>query len=330
MRTAVVILNWNTKDYLERFLPGVISGSGPDAEVVVVDNASTDGSVDLLHERFPQVRTICLDKNYGFTGGYNRGLAQLEGYEYFVLLNSDIETPQGWLDPLVEWMDAHPECGACGPKLHSLQEREKFEYAGAAGGFLDRYGYPFCRGRAMNLVETDEGQYDAAPKDVFWVTGACLLVRASLFDGLDGRFFAHMEEIDLCWRLQRKGFRITVIPSSTVYHLGGGTLPVRSPFKLMLNFRNNLLLLDNNLPAGSRCIIPLRMLLDACSAAVYLLSGRWQYFKAVIRAHREFRSLRRKEVPEYDITSLQGYYRGWIIPRILLRGNRIFTLIHSL
>lgn len=330
MSTAVVILNWNTKDYLERFLPGVIKGSGDDTDVVVVDNASTDGSQEMLRERFPQVRTICLDRNYGFTGGYNRGLAALEGYKYFVLLNSDIETPEGWLDPLVEYMDSHPRCGACGPKLHSLLEREKFEYAGAAGGLLDRFGYPFCRGRVMNRLETDEGQYDAAPKDVFWVTGACLVVRAELFDGLDERFFAHMEEIDLCWRLQRKGFKVTAVPYSTVYHLGGGTLPVRSPFKLMLNYRNNLLLLDNNLPGGSRYLILLRMMLDCCSAMVYLIGGKWQYFKAVVQAHGEFRRLRRREVPSYDIDSLSGLYRGWIIPGVLIRGERIFTLIHRL
>ena len=331
MRTAVVILNWNTKEQLERFLPSVVETS-TGAEVIVVDNASTDGSPEMLREIFPSVRTICLDKNYGFTGGYNRALLPLkeEGFEYLLLLNSDIETPKGWLEPLVEWMDSHPECGACGPKLHSMTERDKFEYAGAAGGYLDRYGYPFCRGRVMHLLETDEGQYDAAPKDVFWVTGACLLVRASLFDGLDDRFFAHMEEIDLCWRLQRRGYKVTVIPSSTVYHLGGGTLPVRSRFKLMLNYRNNLLLLDNNLPEGKRHIIFLRMVLDGCSAAVYLLSGNWQYFKAVIRAHKEFRNMRRGVVPPPGEHKSEGIYNGWIIALALLRGKKVFKLIHRI
>ena len=234
MRTAVVILNWNTKGYLRDFLPGLIASTkGMDAEVIVADSASTDGSLEMLSQEFPAVRQIPLDKNYGFTGGYNRALAQVEA-DYFVLINSDIEVPESWLRPLVAWMDAHPECGACGPKLLSWHERDRFEYAGAAGGLLDRYGYPFCRGRVMSRVEKDEGQYDA-PADVFWVSGACLLVRSLLWKqlgGLDDRFFAHMEEIDLCWRLQLAGYRIDVVPESVVWHIGGGTLPNNSPFKL--------------------------------------------------------------------------------------------------
>ena len=237
MKTAVVILNWNTEGFLRDFLPGLLQSvrNVEGAEVIVADNASSDGSMTVMKEMFPQVRTIAFDKNYGFTGGYNRAFEQIDS-EYFVLINSDIEVPQDWLGPLVDWMDTHPECGACAPKLHSWQEREKFEYAGAAGGYIDLFGYPFCRGRVLKRLETDMGQYDT-PADVFWATGACLMVRSSLYrrlGGLDERFFAHMEEIDLCWRMQLEGFKVTVVPESVVYHLGGGTLPASSPFKLFL------------------------------------------------------------------------------------------------
>ena len=249
MKTAVVILNWNTKGYLEKFVPGILhSLEGTDAELVVADSASTDGSMQMMAEKFPEVRRITLDKNYGFTGGYNRALSMIET-EYYVLINSDIEVQDGWIQPLTETLDRDPEVGACAPKLHSWYERDMFEYAGAAGGYLDSFGFPLCRGRIMNMVEKDEGQYDS-PADVFWATGACLMIRSSLFrelGGLDDRFFAHMEEIDLCWRLQLNGYRIRIVPQSTVYHLGGGTLPQTSPWKLKLNYRNNLLMLENNL-----------------------------------------------------------------------------------
>ena len=260
LKTAVVILNYNTREYLRRFLPGLIAScDGLDAEVIVADNASHDGSLDMMAEEFPSVRTIALSENYGFTGGYNRALAQVQA-QYYVLINSDVEVPEHWLRVLQDWMDSHPECGACGPKLISFNERDTFEYAGAAGGLLDRYGYPFCRGRIMQKVEKDHGQYDT-PADVLWCSGACLMVRADVWKalgGLDDRFFAHMEEIDLCWRMQLRGWKVTVVPQSYVYHIGGGTLPNESPFKLRLNFRNNLLLLENNLPAtlNSRVIGP--------------------------------------------------------------------------
>lgn len=249
MKTSVVILNWNTSEFLERFIPGILrSLKGLDAELVVVDNGSEDSSAETMARRFPDVKTIRLDRNYGFTGGYDKALPALDS-EYFLLLNSDIEVTEGWLQPLVETLDRNPDVGACAPKLHSWQERNRFEYAGAAGGYVDCFGFPFCRGRVMKMTETDEGQYDA-PADVMWATGACLLVRSSLFTklgGLDNRFFAHMEEIDLCWRIQLEGFRVRIVPQSVVYHLGGGTLPQTSPWKLKLNYRNNLLLLENNL-----------------------------------------------------------------------------------
>ena len=323
LKTAVVILNYNTREYLRRFLPGLIAScDGLDAEVIVADNASHDGSLDMMAEEFPSVRTIALSENYGFTGGYNRALAQVQA-QYYVLINSDVEVPEHWLRVLQDWMDSHPECGACGPKLISFNERDTFEYAGAAGGLLDRYGYPFCRGRIMQKVEKDHGQYDT-PADVLWCSGACLMVRADVWKalgGLDDRFFAHMEEIDLCWRMQLRGWKVTVVPQSYVYHIGGGTLPNESPFKLRLNFRNNLLLLENNLPATlnsrflARVRILTRMCLDGLSALVYLFTGRKSFYDAVVQAHREYRKLRRPgEIPAERHKPV-GLYKGWIVPK---------------
>lgn len=337
MKTAVVILNWNTKDYLERFLPGLIASTvDSDAEVIVADNASSDGSMEMMKEKFPQTRRIVLDGNYGFTGGYNKAFEQIEA-EYFILINSDIEVSEGWLGPLIAWMDSHPDCGACGPKLKSWYDRESFEYAGAAGGRIDRWGYTYCRGRVMNRVEKDEGQYDS-PADVFWVSGACMVTRSVLWrnlGGLDSRFFAHMEEIDYCWRLQLEGYRICVVPSSVVYHIGGGTLPAASPLKLKLNFRNNLLMLENNLAKTfvsdgeepgkalkhARRTIWFRMMLDGASAAVYLLTGRKEYFRSVLSAHREFREKREvmslNELERWGAekpqTAVRGRFKGSIL-----------------
>lgn len=322
MKTAVVILNYNTRNYLEQFLPGLLAScEGLDAQVIVADNASADSSAQFMQSHFPEIPLIVLEKNYGFTGGYNRALQMIEA-DYYVLINSDIEVPKGWLGPLVEWMDSHPECGACGPKLLSWHQRDTFEYAGAAGGLLDRYGYPFCRGRIMQKVEKDHGQYDQ-PADVLWCSGACLMVRSSVWKalgGLDERFFAHMEEIDLCWRMQLRGWKVTMVPSSYVYHIGGGTLPNESPFKLRLNFRNNLLMLENNLPAtlGSRfktrIRILTRMCLDGLSALVYLLKGKWSFFRAVIQAHLEYRRLRRPGEMIPNARKPEGLYKGWIVP----------------
>ena len=352
MRTAVVILNWNTRDYLDRFLPPLLQSlQGLDAGVVVADNASTDGSRALLAERFPQVRTLLLEENFGFTGGYNRAFAQLlaerEAPEYLVLLNSDIEVAPGWLEPLTAWMDAHPDYAACGPKLHALlrgddgfRRSDRFEYAGAAGGLLDRYGFPFCRGRVLSRTEEDRGQYDT-PADVLWVSGACLLVRARCWrelGGLDARFFAHMEEIDWCWRAQLHGYRVGVVPQSCVWHLGGGTLPPASPFKLKLNYRNGLLLLENNLPATlgparARRRIRVRKILDCAAAIVYLLSGKAACARAVRDAHREYRQLRTtpgtEKAPgmpaDAGSAKVSGLSDVRILLRAALRGEKIFN-----
>ncbi|MCQ2178158.1 MAG: glycosyltransferase family 2 protein [Bacteroidales bacterium] len=308
MRIALVILNWNTRGQLARWLPSLISGcEGLDAEVIVADNASTDGSMQMLTENFPQIRQIVLDRNYGFTGGYNRALERVEA-EYYVLVNSDIEVSVGWLSPLVDWMDGHPECGICGPKLLSMKDPEYFEYAGAAGGLIDRFGFPFCRGRFLGQLEKDLGQYDT-PGEVSWVSGACLMIRSSLWKemgGLDDRFFAHMEEIDLCWRVRAAGYTVNVIPQSSVRHLGGGTLPQSSPFKLFLNYRNNLLMLDNNLPEGLRYRITVRRILDICLAFAYICCGKVESAKAVFRAHKEYRALRRPFSPEGKVNILSG------------------------
>ena len=353
MKTAVVILNWNTKGFMERFLPGLLdSVRGLDASIIVADSASTDGSMEMMQERFPEVRRTVLDDNYGFTGGYNRALAQVKA-EYYVLINSDIEVTPGWLEPLVGWMDAHPDCGACGPKLRSWQDRGRFEYAGAAGGRLDRWGYPFCRGRILSRTEEDRGQYDA-PADVFWATGACLMTRSALWQaqgGLDDRFFAHMEEIDYCWRLQLEGWRVCNVPASVVYHVGGGTLPQNSPQKLKLNFRNNLLMLDNNLAytytahgetpekalAHARRTVFRRKCLDGCAAAAYLLTGRFKSFGAVWDAHREARRLRKrmsiKELSAWKDThgdvQISGLYKGSVVLASLLKGEKVFDYIES-
>ena len=336
MKTAVVILNWNGEKFLQKFLPGLLhSVQGKDAEVIVADNASTDGSMWLMLYDFPKVKTIKFSKNYGFTGGYNRALFQTDA-QYYVLINSDIEVHDGWLDPLVEWMDTHPECGICAPKLHSYRDRDMFEYAGAAGGYIDRFGYPFCRGRVLGRVEKDCGQYDTA-EPVFWASGACLMVRSALYrklGGLDERFFAHQEEIDLCWRAQLEGYSIVTVPGSTVWHVGGGTLPADSPWKLYLNFRNNLFMLHKNLPARKRGLfIFFRMLLDGAAGAVYLLKGKGKYCKSVIDAHRDFRRMKNglaisprrpaEELAKAGITDRNGHLRTvWHGSILLPFGNR--------
>ena len=291
-KIAIVILNWNGRKMLEQYLSGVIMYSRDDATIYVADNNSSDDSMAYLEQYAPEVKTIKLDQNYGFAGGYNRALKQIEA-EYYVLLNSDVEVTYHWLSPLVEYMDAHKEVAACQPKLLSYVDKDKFEYAGAAGGFIDRFGYPFCRGRLFETVEADNGQYDQM-EQVLWATGACLFIRSDDYwkvDGLDERFFAHNEEIDLCWRLNIIGRRVVCLPDSVVYHLGGGTLPKGNPMKTFLNFRNNLTMLYKCLPDNElRYAMRWRWFLDYLAAAkMLLLEMNVGEFKAVLKARRAFK-----------------------------------------
>ena len=293
MKTAVVILNYNGASMLAKFLPSVI-GYSHGAEIVVADNGSTDDSVALLEREFPAVRLVRLDRNYGFAEGYNKAL-ELVDAEYCLLLNSDVEVTPGWLEPMLSFMEQHPPAVACQPKILAYNDKACFEYAGAAGGFIDYYGYPYCRGRLFDTVEEDKGQYDDVCR-VFWATGAAMMVRRDLFckvGGFDGRFFAHMEEIDLCWRMLARGGEIYVVPQSVVYHVGGATLSKSNPHKTFLNFRNNLLMLYKNLPADElRGVMCVRALLDYVAAVKFLLTGYWGDFKAVLRARCEYRRLR--------------------------------------
>ena len=290
---SIVILNWNGANMLRRFLPSVIEHS-PEAEVIVADNGSTDDSMRLLAEEFPHIRTIRLDRNYGFAEGYNRALAQVDS-DLYLLLNSDVRVEEGWLSPMLSYMETHPEVAACQPKIRCEWAPDMLEYAGACGGYIGRLGFPFCRGRILGTVERDEGQYDTIAQ-VAWATGAALLIRREAYieaGGLDARFFAHQEEIDLCWRLRSRGYSIVCIPQSVVYHVGGGTLPTESPRKAYLNFRNNLLLLYKNLPEKTfRYVMPWRRLLDAAAALHFLVGGHWAACRAVCRAHIDFRRTR--------------------------------------
>ena len=329
-KLAIVILNWNGAEMLRRYLPTVLQYSRDEAVVYVADNDSGDDSVELLKREFPTCRLILLDKNWGFAEGYNRALAQVEA-EYFLLLNSDIEVTHHWLTPMIELMDAHPEIAACQPKLLSIYDRDMFEYAGACGGFIDRYGYPFCRGRVFETIEEDNGQYDYT-SDVLWATGAALMIRSKDYwdaGGLDGRFFAHSEEIDLCWRLRIMGRRVVCLPESYVYHVGGGTLPKSNPMKTFLNFRNNLTMLYKCLPDSElNCVMRWRWALDYLAAwEMLLLKRNWGDFCAVYRARRAFKRWRKdfeadrqkiqagrlqKEIPELRRFSLlwQYYVKG--------------------
>ena len=328
MDTAVVILNWNGLPMLQAYLPTLVARTqDPGAFIVVADNGSTDGSVAWLQENWPSIRTLCFDQNYGFTGGYNRALREIDA-DYYVLLNSDVEVTEGWLAPLVSFMEEHPEAGICQPKVLSAADRGRFEYAGAAGGFIDRFGYPFCRGRILSNLEEDKGQYDT-PEECFWATGACMMVRSALYHhlgGLDDSFFAHMEEIDFCWRAKLLGYQVWCVPASAVYHVGGGTLPNNSPRKLYFNYRNNLLMLYKNLPDRIRWSrIFVRMCLDGASALIYLLTGRWSYFKAVWKAHRDYRRMRREEDPspfEEERNNI-GLYDGSIVLRFFLSRRKL-------
>jgi len=290
-KTAIVILNWNGEKFLKKFLPSVVKYSKTIGnEIIVADNGSSDNSILFLKKNYPDIRLILFNKNYGFTGGYNKALNQIDA-EYFVLLNSDVEVTKNWIEPIISMMDDDISIAAAMPKIISYERQCSFEYAGASGGFIDKYGYPFCRGRIIGTIEEDVGQHDSI-KEIFWASGAAMFVRADLFKklgGFDNDFFAHMEEIDLCWRLKNDGFRIFVNPQSIVYHVGGGTLPNNSSKKIFLNYRNNLFLLLKNLPSNK--IIPIifsRLILDGLSGIIYLASFKFNFFFAVIKAHFNF------------------------------------------
>lgn len=334
--TKVVILNWNGSAHLRTFLPSVIRTTPSDIGIVVADNGSTDDSRNVIRLEFPSVELLELDANYGFAGGYNRALSRIEA-DYFILLNSDVATTEGWCEPLVAALDNNLSLAAVQPKIRAYTSPDNFEYAGACGGFIDVLGYPFCRGRILQCVETDNGQYDISRR-CFWASGACMACRSEAFfrtGGFDEDFFAHMEEIDFCWRAQRYGYSIAVEPASVVYHLGGGTLPTNSPRKTYLNYRNNLYMLYKNLPSCRLWyVIPLRMCLDGLSAVVYLLQGRLTLVKQVWRAHMDFykalRSLRIKRRLIHANTSPDLYkqifeviYHGSIVMRYYV-GKRKF------
>ena len=329
-KLAIVILNWNGEKMLRQYLPSVLQYSRDEATVYVADNASTDNSLDLLRTHFPEVKLIVLEKNWGFAEGYNKALRQIDA-EYYLLLNSDIEVTHHWLTPMIEFLDTHDDVAACQPKLLSIFDKDSFEYAGASGGYLDRFGYPFCRGRIFETVERDNGQYDYAA-DILWATGAALVIRARDYwdaGALDGRFFAHNEEIDLCWRLRIMGRRIVCLPESYVYHVGGGTLPKGNPMKTFLNFRNNLTMLYKCLPDGElEYVMRWRWFLDYLAAWETLVVNRnVGDFKAIYRARRAFKRWKKdfaddrrriqesrvaKQIPEQKRFSLlwQYYAKG--------------------
>lgn len=336
---AVIILNWNGRDMMRLFLPSVVKYTHPEASVFVADNGSTDGSLNMLSHEFPEVLSIPLGKNYGFAEGYNKAISLIDA-PYYVLLNSDVEVTRDWLKPLLQYMEEHPEAAACQPKLLSERAKDSFEYAGGAGGFIDHYGYPFCRGRIFDNVEKDHGQYDKI-RPLLWATGAALMVRREDWrasGGLDGRFFAHMEEIDLCWRLRARGRNIVCIPQSTVYHVGGATLHAGNPRKTYLNFRNNLLMLFKNLPEDElKPVMRIRTLLDWVAALKFLLTGDIANYRAVLKARKDYKQMRpdfeadRKHNLELAINGgkdIDGRIKGSILLKYYLKGVKYFSQLH--
>ena len=331
----IIILNWNGADHLRRFLPSVVAAAPAGVGVVVADNGSTDGSLAVLAEEFPTVAVVRIDRNYGFAGGYNRALAQVEA-DYYLLLNSDVETPRGWLEPILGVLEREPDVAVVSPKLVSWLDRTRFEYAGASGGFIDFLGYPFCRGRILKRVEADEGQYDDA-RDVFWASGAAFCCRAEVFramGGFDEDFFAHMEEIDLCWRMQLAGYRVRIEPRSRVYHLGGGSLAQGSPSKVFYNHRNNLAMLYKCASPVQRSVVAIvRPVLDSCAALSYLMQGCPDYVRAVGRAWRDFLrahkalAAKRRAVRGAAKGKPRGIYCGSIVLRYLLGRRRFGKLL---
>ncbi len=334
---AVVILNWNGKSFLEKFLPSVISATYPNLQVVVADNASSDDSLFFLRQQYPQINIIVNPANEGFAKGYNLALSKIES-DYYILLNSDVEVTPGWIEPIINLMEKDKNIAACQPKLLSYHNKKEFEYAGASGGWLDRFGYPFTRGRIFDHCELDHGQYDDAIP-CFWATGAAMFVRSKVYHelgGLDEYFFAHQEEIDLCWRMQLHGYKIYVEPKSVVYHVGGGTLPKGNSRKVFLNFRNNLIMLSKNLPISKAItIIPIRFALDALAAYRGLLKGDIGSWVAIAKAHFAFFKwiffIRKKNIKIKSINyQLYGFYKGSIIWQYFIKKRYTFSeIIHQ-
>ncbi len=331
-KIAVIILNWNGEGMLREYLPSIVSHTPAGiADVIVADNGSTDSSLQYLADTFPHIRVLPFGENLGFAEGYNKAVDSLrDEYEYVVLLNSDVKVTDDWLTPLYEFMEAHPDAGAAQPKIKSLTHPDRFEYAGACGGFLDRHGYPYCRGRIFDTVEPDNGQYDT-PLRIFWASGAALMVRTELYiscGGLDKAFFAHMEEIDLCWRILLAGKEIWAVPSAAVYHLGGGSLPSSSPRKTYLNFRNNLLMLHKNLPDGvRRGLLFIRRLLDTAAWFRFMLAGDISNASAILRAHRDFRSMRSQYTSHPKENLLNGDVN--ILFDYFIRARKLYSQLRN-
>jgi len=332
-KVAVVILNWNGINHLQQFLPSVLSSVWPNLEIIVGDNASTDGSVEFIRHKFPSIKIIQNDRNYGFTGGYNKILALVDA-DYYILLNSDVEVSPGWITPVIALMENDPLIAAAAPKIKAFGQRDHFEHAGAAGGFIDKFGYPFCQGRMFYEIEGDKGQYQQS-REVFWATGAAMFIKKHCWEeanGFDDRFFAHMEEIDLCWRLKNIGYKIMYCAESEVFHLGGGTLNVQNPLKTFLNFRNNLLLLQNNLPSWRAIfIIPIRIWMDLLAIFRFLGEGKRKDAWAVSRAHQNFvlglfkGKPRNALPPRTKHYPLKGIYNGSIVWSFFIKKKRHFT-----
>ncbi len=330
-KVAVVILNYNGEQFLKKFLPSVVKHSHPH-KVIVADNCSTDHSIELLNE-FPSVEKVILNENYGYAGGYNQALKQIEA-EYFVLLNSDVEVTPNWLNPLTEFLDSNPAYAAAQPKILSFYNRDFFEYAGAAGGFIDTFGYPFCRGRVFDSVEKDVGQYDQVT-DIFWTSGACMMIRSEVFHqlgGFDSEFFAHMEEIDLCWRMKSAGWKAAFIPTSSIYHVGGGTLNKTSPKKTFLNFRNGISVLIKNLPRKKLIwILPIRILLDWVASLLLWRNNSYDHFAAVWKAHFQSLSSSRNNINSIkrSNTAINGQKPALIPFEYYIRGKKTYSDINN-
>lgn len=334
-KVSVVILNWNGKYYLEKFLPSLLSSTYPNLEIIVADNASVDDSVEFISKNFPAIKVIINKENLGFAGGYNAVLSQINS-DYFVLLNSDVEVTPGWIEPVIVLMESDAMIAAAQPKLKDWNDKSRFEYAGAAGGYLDEFGYPFCRGRIFDTLEVDNGQYDSV-EEVFWASGAALFIKRVYWErvsGLDADFFAHMEEIDLCWRLKNLDFKIMYCPASTVFHVGGGTLQSENPFKTYLNFRNNLAMLLKNLaPNRVFSVLFVRFWLDFISMLKFILEGKFKHAKAINKAHvaffKDFSKNKKKRLSNLHFND-KGTFKGSIVFEYFVKKRRYFSEITSI